>query len=324
MKQFVPFLLVLSLLLALPVGQAQDMQGPSWEMGWVTDVDPKYVVDLEDDWDVTGELVVYVANEGPATLNLDLTYDYDEDGPFQLDGPESIEVAGNTNDTFRITITGAEADVVRAFSPSSSVELVIAGDEKVGDSTLRTQEIEADITVPRMYRLVPNAVEPTDLLFAGSWVDFTLEVSNLGNTQDAITMGEATVRSCPHLTVSGLEQLDNTVVQVTNANGDNKVTFTLRLEASSSHQERTCEVSIAVESEGDKNLRSSTFNVEVSAPAADDPSMSDDDTEDDETGSLSTSDSLPWPPVSQFFLVCSAAFLLAGRKTTSGTNGKKV
>ena len=324
MKQFVPFLLVLSLLLALPVGQAQDMQGPSWEMGWVTDVDPKYVVDLEDDWDVTGELVVYVANEGPATLNLDLTYDYDEDGPFQLDGPESIEVAGNTNDTFRITITGAEADVVRAFSPSSSVELVIAGDEKVGDSTLRTQEIEADITVPRMYRLVPNAVEPTDLLFAGSWVDFTLEVSNLGNTQDAITMGEATVRSCPHLTVSGLEQLDNTVVQVTNANGDNKVTFTLRLEASSSHQERTCEVSIAVESEGDKNQRSSTFNVEVSAPAADDPSMPDDDTEDDDTGSLSTSDSLPWPPVSQFFLVCSAAFLLAGRKTTAANSGKKV
>ena len=324
MKQFVPFLLVLSLLLALPVGQAQDMQGPSWEMGWVTDVDPKYVVDLEDDWDLTGELVVYVANEGPATLNLDLTYDYDEDGPFQLDGPESIEVAGNTNDTFRITITGAEADIVRAFSPSSSVELVIAGDEKVGDSTLRTQEIEADITVPRMYRLVPNAVEPTDVLFAGSWVDFTLEVSNLGNTQDAITMGEATVRSCPHLTVSGLEQLDNTVVQVTNANGNNKVTFTLRLEASSSHQERTCEVSIAVESEGDKNQRSSTFNVEVSAPAADDPSMSDDDTEDDDTGSLNTSDSLPWPPVSQFFLVCSAAFLFAGRKITGANNGKRV
>ena len=324
MKQFVPFLLVLSLLLALPVGQAQDMQGPSWEMGWVTDVDPKYIVDLEDDWDLTGELVVYVANEGPAALNLDLTYDYDEEGPFQLDGPESIEVAGNTNDTFRITITGDEADVVRAFSPSSSVELVIVGEEKVGDSTLRTQEIEADITVPRMYRLVPNSVEPTDVLFAGSWVDFTLEVSNLGNTQDAITTGEATVRSCPHLTVSGLEQLDNTVVQVTNANGNNKVTFTLRLEASSSHQERTCEVSIAVESEGDKNQRSSTFNVEVSAPAADDPSMSDDDTEDDDTGTLSTSDSLPWPPVGQFLLACCAAFLLAGRKTKGANNGKRV
>ena len=317
MKQIAPLLIALSLVLMLPVGQAQDMQGPSWEMGWVTDVDPKYVVDLEDDWDVTGELVVYVANEGPAALNLALTYDYDEEGPFVLDGPETIEVAGNTNDTFRITITGATADVVRAFSPSSSVELVVVGEEKVGDSSLRTQEIEADMTVPRMYRLVPNAVEPTDVLFAGSWVDFTLEVSNLGNTQDAITMGEATVRSCPHLTVSGMEQLDNTVVQVTNANGDNKATFTLRLEASSSHQERTCEVSIAVESEGDGNLRSSTFNVDVSAPAADDPLLPDDDVGDDDTGSLSTSDSLPWPPVGQLLLACAVAVLFAGRNRES-------
>ena len=322
MKQVIPLLLALSLVLTLPVGQAQDMQGPSWEMGWVTDVDPKYLVDLEDDWDVTGELVVYVANEGPAALNLALTYDYDEEGPFVLDGPESIEVAGNTNDTFRITITGAAADVVRAFSPSSSMDLVVVGEEKVGDSTLRTQEVEADITVPRMYRLVPNAVEPTDVLFAGSWVDFTLEVSNLGNTQDAITMGEATVRSCPHLTVSGMEQLDNTVVQVTDANGENKATFTLRLEASSSHQERTCEVSIAVESEGDGNQRSSTFNVDVSAPATDDPSPPDDDVDDDDTGSLTTSDSLPWPPVGHLLMACTIAVFFAGSKRESTSTEK--
>ena len=104
---------------------------------------------------------------------------------------------------------------------------------------MRSQEISADITVPRMYRLVPEAIEPVDTLFAGSWVDFTLEVSNLGNTQDAITTGEATIRSCPHLSVAGLDQLENQVVAVTNTNGENKAEFTLRLEASSSHQERT-------------------------------------------------------------------------------------
>ena len=43
------------------------------EMGWVTDVDPKYLVDLEEDWDLTGELVIYVANDGPAALNLALS-----------------------------------------------------------------------------------------------------------------------------------------------------------------------------------------------------------------------------------------------------------
>jgi hypothetical protein len=246
------------------------------------------------------------------SLNLDLTYDYDEDGPFSFDGPDSIEVAGNGNDTFTVSITGADTDTVRAFSPSSSIELTITGEEKVGDSTLRNQEISADVTVPRMYRLVPTTVEPTDTLFAGSWVDFSLEVSNLGNTQDAITTGKATVRSCPHLSVSGMDQLDNTVVQVTNAEGTNKAVFTLRLEASSSHQERTCEVSISVESEGDETERSSSFKVNVNAPTAEEePPMSDG--EEDDTSLLPESSSLPWLPLIDVLAVFAVVSVVALR-----------
>ncbi len=312
MKQVSALLFAMVLVCSFPVGQAQDMQGPSWEMGWVTDVDPKYTVDLEEDWDLTGELVIFVSNEGPAALNLDLTYDYDEDGPFSFDGPESVEVAGNTNDTFTVSITGAEADIVRAFSPSSTIQLVVVGEEKVGDSTLRNQEVEADITVPRMYRLIPEALQPTEELFAGSWVEFTLEVSNLGNTQDAITMGDATIRSCPHLSVSGLEQLENTVVQVTNEKGDNKAGFTLRLEASSSHQARTCEVTIEVQSEGDNAQRSTTFNVDISAPSADETPVADQD-DDDVAPKVSESSSLPWLSTAEMLVVISLAMLLSRR-----------
>ena len=301
-------MLSLLVLMGLPAVQAQDMQGPSWEMGWVTDVDPKYVVDLEEDWDLTGELVVYVSNDGPATLNLALSYDFDEDGPFSFDGPDNLEVAGNTNDTFSISITGVDAQTVRAFSPSSSLELTVTGEEKVGDSTLRSQEVSADITVPRMFRLIPSLIAPTDTLFSGSWVDFTLEVSNLGNTQDAITMGEATVRSCPHLSVTGLEQLENTVVQVTNANGDNAVVFTLRLEASTSHQERTCEVSIAVESEGDQSQRSSTINVDVVAPEVSETTNEEEDEEDQPL--VPDSSSLPWVSLFDVLTVTLLALLI--------------
>ena len=308
MKQVYALLFATVLLCAFPVSHAQDMQGPSWEIGWVTDVEPKYTVELEDDWDLTGKLVVYVANDGPAALNLDLTYDYDEDGPFLFDGPESIEVAGNSNDTFTISISGADTETVRAFSPSSSIELTVVGEEKVGDSSLRNQELEGDVSVPRMYRLVPNTLQPTEELFAGSWVEFTLEVSNLGNTQDAITMGEATIRSCPHLSVSGLEQLENTVVQVTNENGDNKVAFTLRLEASSSHQERTCEVTVSVQSEGDNAQRSSAFNVDVSAPSTEDPNTPDESTDED-TPIVSDSSSLPWLSAAELVVVFLVAVL---------------
>ena len=279
----------------------------------MTDVDPKYLVDLEEDWDLTGELVIYVSNDGPAELNLDITYDYDEDGPFEFDGPESVSVSGNTNDTFTVSITGGSAEEVRSFSPNSKIELTVVGSEQVGSSSLRSQEIQADVSVPRMYRLIPTLVEPSDTLFAGSWVEFTLDVSNLGNTQDAITEGEATVRSCPHLSVTGLEQLENTVVQVTDSAGSNKASFTLRLEASSSHQERTCEVSLAVTSEGDDSQRSSTINIDVKAPTVDDDTPVFDD---EEEGSSDVTDSnLMWLSFVEVLLVMVGSVVVLQRSS---------
>lgn len=279
----------------------------------MTDVDPKYLVDLEEDWDLTGELVIYVSNDGPAELNLDITYDYDEDGPFEFDGPESVSVSGNTNDTFTVSITGGSAEEVRSFSPNSKIELTVVGSEQVGSSSLRSQEIQADVSVPRMYRLIPTLVEPSDTLFAGSWVEFTLDVSNLGNTQDAITEGEATIRSCPHLSVTGLEQLENTVVQVTDSAGSNKASFTLRLEASSSHQERTCEVSLAVTSEGDDSQRSSTINIDVKAPTVDDDTPVFDD---EEGGSSDVTDSnLMWLSFVEVLLVMVGSVVVLQRSS---------
>jgi hypothetical protein len=283
--------LALVLLIALSPVSGQAMQGPSWEMGWVTDVDPKYVVDLEEDWDVTGSLVFYVNNEALGEVNLAITYDHDDDSPFSFDGPESVSVSGNTNDTFTIKITGGTAEEVRAFSPSSKIGLTVLGEEQVGGSTLRSQEIDADISVPRMYRLLPEVTLPSETLFAGSWVEFSLTVKNMGNTQDAITSGEATVRSCPHLSVAGLEELEDTVVPVTESSEGNALVFNLRLEATASHQERTCEVSISVESEGDQTKRSSTMDVEVEAPKVEAP---DTNTNDEDEDSSTNSEPLPW------------------------------
>ncbi len=311
MRRSLPALMVLGLLLASCPAAGQGLDGPSWEMGWVTDVDPKYVVDLEDDWDLTGELVVFVNNEGPAELNLALTYDYDEDGPFTFDGPESVSVSGNTNDTFTIKITGGTAEEVRSFSPSSKIELTVVGEEQVGESSLRNQEIQADVSVPRMYRLVPVVSLPTETLFAGSWVEFTLEVSNLGNTQDAITVAEATVRSCPHLSVTGLEELEDTVVQVTASNGNNKASFTLRLEATSSHQERTCEVGIAIKSEGDGAQRSDSMNIDVKAPQEDNDPIVEED-EDDEP--MLENGNIAWVGGLESLLVCLVSLVVLERR----------
>ena len=293
MRKVVLVLLTFVLSLSLPISSAQELNPPSWELGWDTDMDSTYLVDLEEDWDLTGELVFFINNERTGELNVDLTYDYDEDGPFEFDGPDSVSVGGSSNKSFTISISGADAETVRAFSPSSSIKLTVIGQETVGETPVGENEIEGDISTPRMYQLLPEVQLPTDTLFSGSWVEFTLEVSNLGNNQDAITSGEATIRSCPHLSVTGLDSLDGTVVEVTDENGTGVVSFTLRLEATSSHQERTCEVSISILSEGDGTTRSSTMNVNVEAPQSTDNSGDSSDDLGDEGSASSGSESMP-------------------------------
>ena len=303
MRKTYMVLLAFVLSLTLPLSSAQEFNPPSWELGWDTDMDSTYLVDLEDDWDLTGELVFYINNEQTGELNIEMTYDYDEDGPFDFDGPDSVSVGGSSNKSFSISISGADAETVRAFSPSSSIKLTVLAQETVGETPVRDNEIEGDISTPRMYQLLPEVQLPTDTLFSGSWVDFTLEVSNLGNNQDAITSGEATIRSCPHLSVTGLDSLEGTVVAVTDENGTGVVSFTLRLEATSSHQERTCEVSISILSEGDGTTRSSTMNVNVEAPQSTDNSgdSSDDTANDDKTST--GSESMPALSLIEIFFV---------------------
>ena len=68
---------VLSFLLLvgmMPLAQAQVPSGGSWELGWATDMDSTYTVDLEDDWDLTGTLVMYIDNTRANDVSVGLTY----------------------------------------------------------------------------------------------------------------------------------------------------------------------------------------------------------------------------------------------------------
>lgn len=313
MNRALAVLLVL-LVPILPAATAQ-IEPPSWELGWATDMDATYRVDLDDDWDVTGELVVFVNNERSNELNLQLTYDYDDTAPFTFDGPDSIAVPASTNESFTITITGGAAEDVRAFSPSSKVNLVITAEERIGEASVSNQEIDGDVGVPRVYMLMPELTPPSNTLFAGSWVEFDLTVSNFGNTQDAITVGQATIRSCPHLSVLGLEEVEDVIVPVTAANGEG-VMFTLRLEATSSHQERTCEITISIGSEGDAGSRSDTLDVAVVAPEADEDPVGNAGDDDSDSGLNQDLDNnpLPWLGVSELVVVLLASALLVPRR----------
>ena len=305
------FLLSASVLSSIPVHAQSPIDGQSWTLGWATDMDSTYIVEMDLDWDAEGEIIAYIENNRMAQLELDLSYDFDSWVPFSFSGPESITVSGNGNDTFTIKFSSIDDDDTREYSPDNSSTLTITAEEKVGDTSASTQEIEGDVSVPRVFDLRPTVTLPDETLHAGSWIDLSTQLVNNGNARDAVKEASVQFRSCPHLSMTGLDELANTLVDTTGAQNGKDVFATLRLEASDSQPNRVCEVTISLVSEGDDASRSVTFELEVMAVEASDSPPDSPQTDDDEgSSSLSQeSNSLPWVGGIELLLLLGLASL---------------
>lgn len=291
----VTVVLSLSALGGFSASAQSPIDGPSWTLGWATDMDSTYIVDMDLDWDAEGEIVVFVENNRMAQLELALEYEFDTWVPFTFSGPDTFTVGANGNETFTIRFGSVADEDAREYNPNNSSLLTVTAEEKVGDTTASTQEIEGDVSVPKIFDLRPEISLPEEQLFAGSTIDFTAHIVNNGNTKDAIKDASVQFRSCPHLSLD-VDELANTVVDPTDAQNGKDTFVTLTLEASSSQPSRVCEVTLSLESEGDEALRSATFEIDVKAvEAQEDQSSSDNGVQDgDDTQLTEESNSVPW------------------------------
>ncbi len=288
MQRTLSILAVLMLLPLMPV-QAQ-VEAPSWEIGWESNVEDGVILTLDGNrWTVSHTLGIWVANNRPFELEVEVELELPSDAPLEAEIDSPITVAANANVTVEITLTGTTADEVRAFAPASVMVLTVTATEASQTNSGSTQEIEADLELPRVHRLEPNVPQTPSPFDAGTWIEMTVEINNMGNSRDAVIEAKSEVRSCPQLSVLGLDELAGTVVEPTDVGGQAPAEAVLRLEASSSHPERTCEIRIIIISEGDGSSRSTTFDVDVKAAdpedvvgdvndvGTSDPSSSDDD-----------------------------------------------
>lgn len=264
MRRVLCLLLVLLFAPAVPV-QAQ-VEAPSWELGWESEVEDGVILSLDGNrWSISHTLEVWIANNRPFDLEVEMEVEVDSDAPVEAEIDSPVTVGANGNVTVEITLTGTTADEVRAFAPATAFSLTVTATEASQTNSGSTQDVEADLELPRVHRLepaVPQAPNPFD---AGTWIEMTLELNNMGNTRDAVTEAEAEVRSCPQLSVLGLDAVAGTVVEPTGVGGQAPAEVTVRLEASNSHPARTCEVRFIVTSEGDGTSRSITIDVDVNA-----------------------------------------------------------
>jgi hypothetical protein len=201
-------IIAIFILMMMPITINSSAQfGGSWELGWVTNVDGNYEVEMEADWDITGELVIYIDNQRQGELNVDfkLEWDSDSDIPFIVDGPETGTIAGGENLTFTFTLTEDSALDIRSFSPSDSYSLTLIAEEVVSGQPVSTQDIEAGIELPEIFNLQPNNIDDQSM-YSDTWIEVEILVSNWGNSGDAVTSADVEIRSCPNLKAEGLDQ----------------------------------------------------------------------------------------------------------------------
>ena len=268
----------------LPSGHAQFPANNEWEFGWDTEVEPSYDLELDGEkWEIEDTLVFFVDNPRINDLTLSITVEFDDDVDFiETTFEESITVSSQSNETFSIELSTSDVEKVRSHSPNDKITLVVTAEESTAGTPGTSKEIDANLNVPRYHKLMPEVTLLASSVDAGTWIEETLILRNMGNSVDAASKIEANIRSCPLLEIEGLEDGENTQIQPTDVNGNLPAEVQFRIAPSTAHSSKTCEVTLIVTSEGNGLQRSVSFTIDV------DESGGSQDSNTGDTGSSSS------------------------------------
>ena len=142
---------------------------------------------------------------------------------------------------------------------------MLSAQEVALEQAIATQEIDAELVVPSVFELAIESQSKDEILYAGSSVEYTIMVTNNGNGKDVIKMPESSVKSCPSVTIEGLDAMKD--IELVNSSTKE---YDIRITASSSQPERMCEITISIKSAGNGQIVSTIFQVEVVSNSAND------------------------------------------------------
>lgn len=261
----------------VPQTSAQDqVEIPSWEVGWETNMDGVYELELSGDDDILDSIDFFVANDRMSELNLAISVEWAESSvPIELEYDESVTVSASDNQTFSIEISDITGYSFER-SPTDSMTLTLTAEEVIFDQQASSQEIDAELSVPAVFDLSLESMSKGETLYAGSSVEYQISVTNNGNGKDVIKMPEASVKSCPSVFVEGLDGIKD--IELENSTSKD---FAIRIAASESQPERSCEVTISIKSAGNGKIISTVFDIMVNSNSVDDDDRGSNDNTDD-------------------------------------------
>ena len=267
-------------------------------------MDGVYELQLSGDDDIMDSVEFFVANERMVDLNLEITIEWDvsdeSDIPIELEYDESISVAASDNQTFTIEISDVTGYAFER-SPTQSMTLLLSAQEVALEQAIATQEIDAELAGPSVFELAIESQSKDEILYAGSSVEYTIMVTNNGNGKDVIKMPESSVKSCPSVTIEGLDAMKD--IELVNSSTKE---YDIRITASSSQPERMCEITISIKSAGNGQIVSTIFQVEVVSNSANDDDRvipNDDEPSDDSETQLTETNTLNFLGIYEIILI---------------------
>ena len=297
---------------AVPQSSAQDqVEIPSWEVGWETNMDGVYELELSGDDDILDSIDFFIANDRMGEVNLAISVEWAESSvPIELEYDESVTIPASDNQTFTIEIsdiTGYSFD----RSPSKSMTLILTAEELIFEQQASSQEIDAELSVPAVFDLTLESVSNGETLYSGSSVEYQVLVTNNGNGKDVIKMPESSVKSCPSVSVEGLDAIKDTEI-------DNSTTkdFTIRISASESQPARSCEITISIKSAGNGKIITTVFEIMVNSNSVEEDKTSDGnigDSEAEQDVDITESDTLDFLGIYDVIFVLTLAVVIRMR-----------
>jgi len=297
---------------AVPQSSAQDqVEIPSWEVGWETNMNGVYELELSGDDDIFDSIDFFIANDRMGEVNLAISVEWAESSvPIELEYDESVTIPASDNQTFSIEIsdiTGYSFD----RSPSESMTLVLTAEELIFEQQASSQEIDAELSVPAVFDLSLESVSNGETLYSGSSVEYQVLVTNNGNGKDVIKMPESSVKSCPSVSVEGLDAIKDTEIDNSTTKG-----FTIRISASESQPARSCEITISIKSAGNGKIITTVFEIMVNSNSVEEDKTSDGsigDSEAEKDVDITESDTLDFLGIYDVIFVLTLAVVFRMR-----------
>ena len=297
---------------AVPQSSAQDqVEIPSWEVGWETNMDGVYELELSGDDDILDSIDFFIANDRMGEVNLAISVEWaDSSVPIELEYDESVTIPASDNQTFSIEIsdiTGYSFD----RSPSESMTLVLTAEELIFEQQASSQEIDAELSVPAVFDLSLESVSNGETLYSGSSIEYQVLVTNNGNGKDVIKMPESSVKSCPSVSVEGLDAIKDTEIDNSTTKG-----FTIRISASESQPARSCEITISIKSAGNGKIITTVFEIMVNSNSVEEDKATDGnigDSEAEQDVDITESDTLDFLGIYDVIFVLTLAVVFRMR-----------